>query len=181
MSKIKSCPLDPLPACLLSDNLDLLLPHITAIQSLFFQIHWSALVTPILKKPNLDPEVMKNYRPISNLAFLGKVIERCAMKQFVSYRDCDGPLASSQSAYRQYHPIETALTHVYNDILMDLDKQGGETVLVLLDLSTAFDTIDHTVFINRLQSRYGVGGAPLNWFSSYLHNRSQSVLVDNMR
>ena len=64
---------------------------------------------------------------------------------------------------------------------MDLDKQGCETVLVLLDLSAAFDTIDHTVFINRLRSRYGVGGAPLNWFSSYLHNRSQSVLVDDVR
>ena len=108
----------------------------------------SALVTPILKKPNLDPEVMKNYRPISNLAFLGKVIERCAMKQFVSYLDCNDLFASSQSAYRQYHSIETALTRVYNDRLMDLDKQGGETVLVLLDLSAAFDTIDHTVFIN---------------------------------
>ena len=74
-----------------------------------------------------------------------------------------------------------ALTRVYNDILMNLDKQGGETVLLLLDLSSAFDTIDHTVFINRLRSPYGVGGAPLNWFSSYLHNRSQSVLVDNVR
>ena len=186
-SKIKSCPLDPLPACLLSDNLDLLLPHITAITRLSLEMDVfpdtlkSALVTPILKKPNLDPEEMKNYRPISNLAFLGKVIERCAMKQFVSYLDCNDLLASSQSAYRQYHIIETALTRVYNDILMDLDKQGGETVLVLLDLSAAFDTIDHTVFINRLRSRYGVGGAPLNWFSSYLHNRSQSVLVDDVR
>ena len=47
-------------------------------------------------------------------------------------------------------------------MLLDLDKQGGETVLVLLDLSAAFDTIDHTVFINRLWSRFGVGGAPLN-------------------
>lgn len=124
---------------------------------------------------------MKNYRPISNLAFLGKVIERCAMKQFVSYLDSNDLFASSQSAYRQHHSIETALTRVYNDILMDLDKQGGETVLVLLDLSAAFDTIDHTVFINRLRSRYGVGGAALNWFSSYLHNRSQSVLVDKVR
>ena len=72
------------------------------------------------------------------------------MKQFVSFLDCNNLLASSQSAYRQYHSIENALTRVYNDILMDLDKQGGENVLVLLDLSAAFDTINHTVFINRL-------------------------------
>ena len=72
-SKIKSCPFNPLPACLLSDNLDLLLQHITAIPRLSLEMVIfpntlkSALVTPILKKPNLDPEVMKNYRPISNL------------------------------------------------------------------------------------------------------------------
>ena len=60
-----------------------------------------AKVTPILKKPNLDPEVMKNYRPISNLRFLGKVIERCAMKQFVEYLNFNSLFASTQSAYRQ--------------------------------------------------------------------------------
>ena len=58
----------------------------------------SAFVTPILKKPNLDPDIMKNYRPIFNLAFLGKVIERCAMNQFVQYLDSYNLFASSQSA-----------------------------------------------------------------------------------
>ena len=164
--KVKSCSLDPLPACLTADNLDLLLPHITKIINMsletgvFSSALKSAFVTPILKKPNLDPEIMKNYRPISNLAFLGKVNEQCAMNQFVQYLDSYNLFASSQSAYRQFHSIETALTRVYNDILMDLDKQGGEIILVL-DLSTAFDTIDHTVFINRLKSRYGVE-APLS-------------------
>ncbi|XP_072037632.1 uncharacterized protein [Amphiura filiformis] len=85
-------------------------------------------------------------------------------------------IKKEKSAYRQYHSIETALTCVYNDILMDLDKQGGETILVLLDLTAAFDTIDHKV----LKSRYGVGGSALNLFSSYLQNRSQSVLVDGV-
>ena len=81
---------------------------------------------------------------------------------------------------RQFHSIETALTRVYNDILMDLNKQGGEVILVLLDLSAAFDTIDHTVFFNRLKSRDGVVGTALTWFSSYLQNRSQSILVDDV-
>ena len=142
----------------------------------------SAFVTPVLKKPNLDSEVMKNYnRPISNLTFLGQVIERCAMKQFIGYLNSNDLLASSQSAYRQHHSIETALTRVYNNILMDLDKQGGETVLVLLDLSSAFDTIDHKVFIDLLRLLYGVGRSALSWFSSYLPNRNQNVLVDNVR
>lgn len=185
-SKIKSCSLDPIPACLTADNLDLLLPHTTAITNMSLEMgvfpdaFKSALVTPILKKLSLDPEIMKNYRPISNLAFLGKTIERCAMKQFVEYLSSNNLFAPSQSAYRQCFSIETALTRVYNDILMDLDKQGGETILVLLDLTAAFDTIDHEVFIDRLQSRYGVGGSALDWFSSYLHNRSQSVLVDDV-
>ena len=71
------------------------------------------------------------------------------------------------------------MTRVYNDILMDHDKQGGEVILVL-DLSAAFDTIDHTVFINRLKSRYGVRGTVCTWFSPYLHNRNQSILADDV-
>ena len=92
-SKIKSCFLDPLPACLTADNLDLLLPHITKITNMSPETGVlpsalkSTFVTPILKKPNLDPEIMKNYRRISSLAFLGKVIERCATNQFVQYLD----------------------------------------------------------------------------------------------
>ena len=66
-----------------------------------------------------------------------------------------------------------------NDILMDLDKLGGEVILVLFGLSVAFDTIDHTVFITRLKSRFCVGGTALSRFSSYLQNRSQSILVDD--
>ncbi len=111
---------------------------------------------------------MKNYRPISNLPFLGKVIERCAMKQFVEYLNASNLFASTQSAYRQGHSIETALTRVYNDILINLDEKGGETILILLDLTAAFDTIDHELFIKRLQSRYGVGGTAMPSTSSRL-------------
>ena len=63
---------------------------------------------------------------------------------------------------------------------MNVDEKDGETILVLLDLTAAFDTIDHELFIKRFQSRYGVGGTALNFFKSYLHNRSQSVIVDHV-
>jgi hypothetical protein len=117
--------------------------------------------------------------PISNLAFLGKVIERAAIKQFVTYLTENNLFANSQSAYRQYHSTETALLRVCNDILRSLDEQRGEVILVLLDLTAAFDTIDHALLLQRLSQRYGIGGKVLQWFGSYLHQREQSVLIES--
>ena len=97
------------------------------------------------------------------------------MNQFVQYLDSHNLFASSQSAYGQFDSIETTLTRGYNDILMDRDKQGGEVIIVLRDMSAAFDTIDHTVAINRLKSCYWVGGTALTWFSSYLQNSLKNV------
>jgi len=85
-----------------------------------------------------------------------------------------------QSAYRPYHSTETALLRVQNDILLALDRRQ-EAVLVLLDFSAAFDIIDHTHLRNRLSSRFGIKGTALKWFSSYLSNRKQSVLIDNVK
>ena len=82
-----------------------------------------------------------------------------------------------QSAYRQGHSIETALLRVYNDMLLAVDK-GKEVVLILLDYSAAFDTINHDVFLTRLAERYGITGSVLRWFSTYFHNRSQYVSVN---
>ena len=82
-----------------------------------------------------------------------------------------------QSAYRQNHSTETALIKVKNDLLMDMDK-GHVTLLVLLDLSAAFDTVDHTILLGRLQSLLGLRGNALSWFQSYLNGRSQRISVD---
>ena len=76
-----------------------------------------------------------------------------------------------QSAYRQNHSNETALIKVKNDLLMNMDK-GHVTLLVLLDLSAAFDTVDHTILLGRLQSLLGLRGKALSWFQSYLNGRS---------
>ena len=82
-----------------------------------------------------------------------------------------------QSAYPQAHGIETALLRVYNDMLLAVDK-GKEIVLILLDYSAAFDTINRDVFLTRLAERYGIIGSVLRWFSTYFHNRSQYVPVN---
>ena len=83
-----------------------------------------------------------------------------------------------QSAYKKFHSTETALLRVHNDIMLSVDK-GNAVVLVLLDLSAAFDTIDHNILLLRLHDIIGVTGTALQWFQSYLANRSQQVLIED--
>ena len=82
----------------------------------------------------------------------------------------------NQSSYRKNYSTETALLRVKNDILLNMNKQHV-TLLVLLDLSAAFDTVDHNVLLSRLHSKFGISGTALEWFSSYLSGRSQRVMV----
>ena len=132
---------------------------------------------PRLKKPTLDPELHSNYRPVSNLPFLSKVLERLVAGQLNMYLSQNGLFAKRQSAYRKYHSVETALVRVTNDLLLALDAKR-EAVLLLLDLSSAFDTVNHDILIARLKTRFGVNGIALSWFESYLRCRSQTVIVD---
>ena len=133
-----------------------------------------ALVTPIIKKSNLDPGVFSNYRPISNLPYLSKCLERVIASQLQEYLQTNGLMDTMQSAYRPFYSTETVLVKVMNDFLLALDK-GQQVALVLLDLSAAFDTIDHGILLHRLHHRYGITDKALQWIASYLHGRSQSV------
>ena len=81
-----------------------------------------------------------------------------------------------QSAYRKNHSTETALLKVTNDILMEMNSQHA-VLLVLLDLSAAFDTVDHCFLLRRLQTSFGISGAPLDWFKSYLSAKRQRVSI----
>ena len=81
-----------------------------------------AAVTPLLKKVNHIPEILKNFRPISNLPFLSKILEKVATKQFILHKEKSGLREKLQSAYREFHSTETALTKIHNDILMSLDE-----------------------------------------------------------
>jgi len=135
-------------------------------------------IMPLLKKPNLDCNELRNYRPIANLQFVSKVLERVAASQLKYYIQDNDLFSPMQSAYRQFHSTETALLRVSNDMLLALD-QGKEAVLVLLDYSAAFDTIDHGILFQRLRSRYGITGTALQWIRSYLSNRRQAVLIED--
>ena len=137
----------------------------------------TAHVAPLLKKPTLDKEGMKNYRPVSNLSFVSKILEKVVAKRLISHINAAGLSNKIQSAYKKFHSTETALLKIQSDILSAMDK-GKVTALVLLDLSAAFDTIDHSILLNRLESWFGIGDAALRWLTSYLSNRCQRIRVN---
>ena len=142
-SPTKSCSLDPAPTWMVKDSVDELIPMVTILVNLSLQSAnvpdsmKQALVTPLLKNDDLDLEVLKNYRPVSNLSFLSKVLERVVAARLTNYMTINQLHEPMQSAYRACHSTETALVRVQNDILRTLD-QGGAAILVLLDLSAAF-------------------------------------------
>ncbi len=107
-----------------------------------------AIIKPILKKLGLEL-INKNYRRVSNLAFLSKLIERVVVLKLVDHLLNIGLMDKFQSAYREGHSTETALLRVQNDILMELEK-GKVVRLVWLDLAAAFDTIDYKIILKRL-------------------------------
>ena len=121
--------------------------------------------------------IFNNYRPVSNLKYTSKLIERVVALQLNEHLMENDILEPMQSAYKTGHSTETALLKVQNDILMDIDKQKL-TALLLLDLSAAFDTVSHTILLNRLQKRVGITGGALRWFQLYLENRKQCVRIN---
>ncbi|KAK7101509.1 hypothetical protein V1264_019884 [Littorina saxatilis] len=182
---IKTCELDPLPASILTHCLDTLLPHFTSVinaslsSGSFPAIFKSAILRPLLKKPSLDPENLKNYRPVSNLSFLSKITEKIVLSQLLDHLEANHLLYCNQSAYRSGQSTETALLKISNDILTALDN-NDVCLLSLLDLSAAFDTIDHAVLLSRLQNSFGISQSVLSWFQSYLTDRYQSVSVNGL-
>ena len=179
-----SCELDPLPTTLTKKCIDILLPSLTTLvnaslsSGLMPCLFKKAIVSPLLKKAGTSQEELANYRPISHLNFFGKVIEKAAMVQITEYLTEHSLNTPTQSAYRRHHSVETALARVHNDILLSLDNRQ-EALLVLLDYSSAFDTIDHTILLDRLAKRYGFGGSVLKWVSSYISSRSHVVNINN--
>ncbi len=133
-----------------------------------------AVVYPLLKKQNLDSSVLTNFRPISNLPFISKILEKIVFSQLQSFLADNVMFETFQSGFRKCHSTETALLKVLNDILISCDS-GDFSVLVLLDLTAAFDTVDHAILIDRLEHCIGLRGIALDWFKSYFANRSFSV------
>ena len=146
--------------------------------STFPQNFKEAHVRPLLKKTYLPKNELKNYRAVSNLSLISKILEKIVankLQAHIKNNHLSNPL---QSAYRKHHSTESALLKVHNDIIISMDK-GEVTALILLDLSAAFDTIDHATLTDRLSDWYGISGQAQIWFSSYLQKRHQSVKIED--
>ncbi len=181
-SKSTSCALDPIPTHLLKECVDVILPLLTkmvnlSLQTGIFPDEWKlALVIPLIKKFGLEV-ILNNFRPVSNLSFVSKLVERAALQQENIHIQNNCPLPICTSAYREGHSTESALLKVQGDILHNMEQQKV-TLLVLIDLSAAFDTIDHDILYSRLESRFGISGVALDWHKSYLLSRRQCVVIN---
>ena len=178
--KPSTCALDPLPTSLVKTHVTVLSPLIASVINHSLQtghvppVLKKAIIRPLLKKHTLDPEVLSHYRPISNLPFISKVLEKAVATHLQNHLKLNNLYEKFQSGFRSAHSTETALVRVTNDLLRSSDA-GSPSLLILLDLSAAFDTVDHDILLNRLHLTTGLTGTPLSWFQSYLKNRIECI------
>jgi len=179
-SPVKSCTLDPVPTFLLREFVDLLLPYVTTMvnESLMAgrlpDSHKHAIITPLLKKPGLDSTDVANFRPVSNVSFLSKIVERAVAIQLNAHLSANGLLPRYQSAYRKKHSTETAMLRVWSDFLTSADVREV-TLLGLLDMSAAFDCVDHDILLQRLEVVFSLTDTVLHWMRSFVTGRTQQV------
>ena len=128
----------------------------------------------------LDHNDLNNYRPVSNICFIAKILEKLVLSQVSSYLNSHNLFntCQSQCQYRPGHSTETALLIVVNDLFLSLNK-GNISVLALLDFSSAFDTNDHPILVHRLHAEIGFTDTVFQWFSSYLTDRTHYVSLSN--
>ena len=184
LRKVKCSELDILPTEAFRSIWSDIVPYVTTLLNLSFtqatfpSKFKMSLIKPLLKNATMDSNMLKSYRPVSNLTFISKLIETAAKSQLMAHFSKHQLLHSNQSAYRPGHSVETALLDIYSTILSALDS-GKSCFLILLDLSAAFDTISHVKLLNVMESSFGVSGNALKWIESYLSGRSFKVEARN--
>ncbi|KAL2095649.1 hypothetical protein ACEWY4_007797 [Coilia grayii] len=175
-SKRSTCSLDPIPTFLMKNNFNyistplLQIINTSILTGIFPSAFKTAVVKPLLKKPNLDYNTLNNYRPISNLPFISKILEKAVFLQLNQFLNENDILEKFQSGFRANHSTETALTKIVNDLRLST-ATNKVSALVLLDLSAAFDTIDHNILLHRLKTWVGLSGHVLKWLESYITGR----------
>ena len=180
---IKCSMADVFPPNFILDNLDLFLPVWTDLVNASLRGGSmdglkTAIVKPLIKDRNLDKEILKSFRPVSNLTFLSKIIERVVHEQLNRHMEKNNLVINDQSGYKKGHSTETLLIKITNDLLIASDKNTA-TVLLLLDLTAAFDTVDIDRLVTILFSEIGIRGTALSWFKSYLYGRTQIIKIGN--
>src|SRR6218665_3067150 len=176
-SAAKSCELDPLPTFLLQKLVDVLLPFLTCLcnqsiqDGILPQSQKRLILIPVLKREGLNTTDPSNYRPIANVTFLSKIIERVAASKLIAYLEINKLLPVCQSGFRKGHSTETPLLRLLSDIYGAVDR-SRLTLLALFDVSASFDTVDHEILLKRLQLSFGLSGNFLTWLASFLDGRS---------
>ena len=176
--------IDPLPSNTMSQCMDVLLPHLldlvnTSLLTGSVDGVKFSYVKPLLKKIDLALSLFSSYRPISNLSFISKLIERVVAKRLNEHMTINNLHIESQHGYKSGHSTETLLIKFLNDILVAIDQNRGVVVL-LIDLSSAFDTVQHSILLKILKNAMYISGTALEWFQSFLCGRSQAVLIDGV-
>ena len=170
----KQSKMDPIPTWLLNELSELITPFLVSLfnKSLasgevpsLFKV---AQVSPVIKKPTLNPNQPSSFRPISNLTVISKLLERLVLKRVLTYLEANALLPPTQSAYRRHQST------VVSDIRMAIDR--GNVVILLLGMSAAFDTVDHNILIDRLDRTFAICQIALDWLRSYLKN-SQLIVT----
>ena len=181
LHQVKAADIDPIPTTLLKEMLPSVITILTEIinklliSGIYLESLKVALVKPLLKKANLDL-IEKNYRPVSNIEFIGKSIERAATVQLTRHITNNNHIEPHQSVYQPSHSTETALPKVKTDLITAIENQEI-ACLVLLDLSTAFNTINNGILLQRLTNLFGIIGTAKTWIASYLTDQTQKVKV----
>jgi hypothetical protein len=149
--------------------------NLSIISATFPNILKVASITPIFKTGSR--EEVTNYRPISLLSVIGKIIEKIINSQLLSYLERNNSLSPNQFGFRQKRSTEQAVDLLVDKIVDCIDK-GEKCVGIFLDLAKAFDTVSIPILLAKLES-LGIRGLALKWFESYLSDRRQCVRVEN--
>ena len=180
---LKCSPEDPIPALLLKSCTDTFIPIWLDLVNLSLEqgsieCLKGAVLLPLIKEldSTIDTEILKNYRPVSNLQFLEKLIERVVANRLDDHMETNHLHSSKQYGYKSDHSVELLLTKVVNDLLLGCDKKIPSLVM-FLDLSAAFDTVDQNKLIDILRDQVGIRGIALKWFISFLCGRTQKVKI----
>jgi hypothetical protein len=139
-----------------------------------------SIITPILKQAGLDSTFPASYRPIVNVSFISKIIEKLVACQLINYLDKNKLLPPRQSGFRKGHSTETLLLSLLSDIYSAIDK-SQVTLLALYDVSAAFDSVDHDILLHRLSTSFGISARPLDWLTSFLSGRTSSTIFHSTR
>ena len=182
---VKTSPEDPIPAPLLKANVDKFLPIWTqlvnwSLESGSLDCLRSSVTDPLIKELDgiLDSDNYKNYRPVSNLIFLEKLIERVVAKRLNSHMTDKNLHCERAFGYKSGHSTESLLLVVCDELLTALD-QKKPTIVLLLDLSATFDRVDQEKLLRILCEDIGIDGVALDWLRSFLTERTQRVKIND--